>query len=348
MNSQKAHSYMKLYKHGVEVRPFISVAERKQLNGMVDEILIERGEKEAPETEEKEKKKNTRGDCVGFSRWSRRRLFNLLATINTDLLGSPVFLTLTYHLNFAERDFKRDLKVYIQQIRELDPGISLLWRLEPQDRGAPHYHLIIWGGELDFQDEKNQKILCDKWHNLVDPGDNWHRVHGAKVDKLETFGKIYAYVSKYVAKADGKKRGLKWGRRWGTSGDLPCDPLAEQDMSRGQAVELKRLCRSWLKSQGLTREIKCHRCNGKGYLQGKVEKGKCPVCEGSGKKEKSVLTKRYKRSIRATLGNMIGMELPGFVFEFLKYLQAIEVKSAGLDPWEMDSDVDDVILIEGG
>jgi hypothetical protein len=86
-----------------------------------------------------------RGYIKGFSKNSRRRLLEMIASVKRDA-DLPNFMTLTYPANFptVERA-KRDLKVFLQRLDRAYPGSGYIWKLEPQERGAPHYHLLVWG-----------------------------------------------------------------------------------------------------------------------------------------------------------------------------------------------------------
>jgi hypothetical protein len=59
------------------------------------------------------------------------------------------FLTLTYPDDWPERweEWKAHLKRLFDLLRHKHPGVSAVWKLEYQKRGAPHFHLIVFGGE---------------------------------------------------------------------------------------------------------------------------------------------------------------------------------------------------------
>ena len=97
--------------------------------------------------------RGVRSSIKGFSTASRRRLLYKIAGIRRDA-ELPCFVTLTYPNEFPTIErAKRDLKIFIQRLK-YKFSCSGIWKLEPQERGAPHYHCLIWGvdeGELlDF------------------------------------------------------------------------------------------------------------------------------------------------------------------------------------------------------
>lgn len=87
-----------------------------------------------------------RGSVYGLSKGSRRRLMRFMAECN----NSPTWLvTLTYPSRFpTPAEAKGDLKVWSQRMQRIAAraGIDLgiLWRMELQARGAPHFHCLLW------------------------------------------------------------------------------------------------------------------------------------------------------------------------------------------------------------
>jgi len=182
-----------------------------------------------------------RSSIKGFSTASRRRLLYKIAGIRRDA-ELPCFVTLTYPNEFPTIEkAKRDLKIFIQRLKYKFP-CSGIWKLEPQERGAPHYHCLIWGvdeGELlDF--------VAYIWYEIAGNGDRNHlKFHlgllpGSKpcVSKVRSWRGVWAYASKYLGKTfevagwEGK-----WtGRFWGSWGDLPQGELRELEIPDRLAI----------------------------------------------------------------------------------------------------------------
>ncbi|GAI56744.1 unnamed protein product [marine sediment metagenome] len=91
-----------------------------------------------------------RGKITHFSKMSRFRLFELLAKIDNKLDYQPIFVTLTYHHGHqnSKNSTKSQLHNFLTQLRNFDPFVQFIWRIELQSRGAPHYHLIIFPSTL--------------------------------------------------------------------------------------------------------------------------------------------------------------------------------------------------------
>jgi hypothetical protein len=202
---------------------------------------------------EKKKLGWTRGRISSFSSAARRRMIHLLSKVDKTKLGNPLFLSFTYHKNYQDRDVKRDLNTFLKRLRRFAPGCQWIWRLEPQKRGAPHFHIIVWSaleGE-DLSTDGNIEAQCSMWHELVDPSNPWHERYGAKAVQFYDERGVSIYLSKYVAKSEREEDGLgeDVGQRWGHSQDLPTEPLEEIEVTEEIEVLIRRLCRSHLNSQ---------------------------------------------------------------------------------------------------
>jgi hypothetical protein len=101
-------------------------------------------------------------------------------------------LTLTYTAEYPPiAQSKRDIKVFLQWFRRKCPSACGVWRLELQNRGAPHYHLLLW--KLPYVPHGTYQTA-------------WSTVIGAfrarvRIER-ERSGALGRYVSKYVTKAD--------------------------------------------------------------------------------------------------------------------------------------------------
>lgn len=159
-----------------------------------------------------------RGAVVGFSKASRRRMIDFTARL--DLRQSKVvFLTLTFSGSPSPKQAKIALNRFLMRIRRSFSWVSGVWRLEPQQRGAPHFHLMLF--RLPFVP---QRKLQQSWEACT--GEGMSRVDIRLARGLRS---VMAYVSKYIGKAtpedvDGSlvnasylnHEGDSWqGRVWG-------------------------------------------------------------------------------------------------------------------------------------
>lgn len=169
-----------------------------------------------------------RGNVDGFSSCSRRRLRETLHAIDRSADG--LFLTLTYHEHMpTPGECKRDLDAWWKRVERRFGGLSAIWKLEPQERGHPHFHLMIFGtGFIDVE------WLTTSWHEVTAETSSQHEKSGVEVESfVNVDGRIQSYISKYMSEEydgwPGAEEGDPWaemGRWWGCLG-RDCLPVAE-------------------------------------------------------------------------------------------------------------------------
>jgi hypothetical protein len=152
---------------------------------------------------------STRGKCAGFSRASRKRMIEKVLTIDTAACGKGLFITLTYPDKFPSPvDSKKHLKSFFMRLkRRYTDGMFFIWRLELQARGAPHYHLLVFG--VDFIP---LEWLSQAWYEIVGSGDIDHLKAGTNIERMRTGNGAVWYCSKYMAKeTEDDLQGRAWG-----------------------------------------------------------------------------------------------------------------------------------------
>jgi hypothetical protein len=155
-----------------------------------------------------------------------------------------LFLTLTYpeHYERAPEAWKRHLDLFWRRLKHgyvikrkgkpdevhRFPRASCIWRLEFQERGAPHFHLILFDvGWLWYP------WLDKAWNDIAGGGDEKHLRAGTECTWPRKWDDARAYVAKYIAKQakPGEQDGWivyedgqcvpnvpKPGRQWGVLG----------------------------------------------------------------------------------------------------------------------------------
>lgn len=109
----------------------------------------------------------TRGKIDAFTKRAQKRLYDLCNAIaRQNIDPNSVWLgTLTYPGYGWPPDpkqWKKDLDILSKRHRRRWGPLSVLWKIEPQERGAPHFHLLI------FTDEKmsgGMKLVGRRYHN---------------------------------------------------------------------------------------------------------------------------------------------------------------------------------------
>lgn len=179
-----------------------------------------------------------RGAVKGFSKASRLRAQRAIAKYDRGVVSQSLFITLTYpDCYLGGRDAKRDFKVFVQRLKRKYPKAGFFWRMEVQKRGAPHYHLLVFGlGFIPAQ------WIAHAWFEIVGSGDGYHLQAGTEIRKVRNYRQAVFYISKYVTKVEENLMGEDWGRLWGQLGTWR-DYLYEarqMRLTRSQYVRLLR------------------------------------------------------------------------------------------------------------
>lgn len=205
------------------------------------QLQIVRG---GPHPEQKSDPDRARGDrrpCTGFSERSRR---NLRRTVH----GVPrsedaLFLTLTYHRREVHPDtVKSDLDAFAKRLRRKYGGEHVrdpasVWKLEPQQRGTPHYHFLTYN--VPFIDAQ---WASEAWAEVTGDDSKAHEKSSVDIERVPAHdhGKLQGYLGKYFSKTHGswpdtgsEELNEAWetpGRFWGVIGreDLPTAAWAER------------------------------------------------------------------------------------------------------------------------
>lgn len=181
-----------------------------------------------------------RGKIFHFSRKSRKRLLELTARLDLNrVVGRfpAIFITLTYGQSFPSAKLaKTHLRAFLERLRRLAPASSGIWRLEFQERGAPHYHLIMFN--LPYIDKYTiatmwAEIIGQEYQDIKPP--LLPRAPFTRIEAIRQPRKVMSYVAKYVAKVSSPcgfnnlpypHANGETGRFWGIfNGD--CLPWAE-------------------------------------------------------------------------------------------------------------------------
>jgi hypothetical protein len=216
-----------------------------------------------------------RGQITGFSDASRRRLLRVIAGVRRDA-QLPLFITLTYPEIFPEPSTsKRHLKTFFKRLFRAFPDCGLIWKLEPQDRGAPHYHILAWGPEL--ADMLN--FVPFAWHEIAGGEDpkhlRWHmgllgNGNVPCVSEVQSFRGVWSYASKYLGKTfEVAGWSKKWtGRYWGVlqKERIPFGELIQTEVTYKQAVNVQRYQRRFANLKRANRSVVTY-CDASQWVQ---------------------------------------------------------------------------------
>jgi len=168
-----------------------------------------------------------------------------------------VDVTLTYPGEFVTAGASKvHLDAWLRRLGRRVGKWAGIWRIEPQQRGAPHYHGVFFvspdglGDKGAWLDEL-RRWVSQSWYEVVGSGDERHLRAGTRVALVQSYRHFLAYVSKYHAKVlpeDAKLEG-GWerpGRWWGLRGRAFFKSLVTGQLwtvSRAVALRIRRILR---------------------------------------------------------------------------------------------------------
>lgn len=185
------------------------VAEIKT-NGIV--VRTQRKSQEPPKT--------PRGPIKGFSKDAQKRLLQFMLTVDIASVAQPTkkapqgkafFFSLTYRKqNVPNYERKRHLDLFLKRLEYAYGKLGVIWKLEYQERGTPHYHLMLFFEQL-MQWQEVRDWCFSAWR-AVTGDDCYPDVVTVYIEKGNV-GRLINYTIKYLAK--GFEADLPTGRVWG-------------------------------------------------------------------------------------------------------------------------------------
>jgi hypothetical protein len=165
--------------------------------------------------EKREKAK--RGKVYGYSAGSRTRLRRRLNSVNRIRWPKErvLFLGLTYPGQPSDAYpliWPRDPRVWKKHLAaftdaweaEWGTEFPFIWKLEFQDRGAPHYHLLAFvplSVEPDYLWLMKFKAwVSATWFRVVASGEEAHLRVGTSVQQCKSWNGVVSYAAKYMQK----------------------------------------------------------------------------------------------------------------------------------------------------
>lgn len=153
-----------------------------------------------------------RGRVASFSASSQRRL-RVLTNSMPDTLPLPLFITLTYPNEWPVKheEWKRHLDLMLTILSRTLDKAPIIWKLEPQERGAPHFHLAVYTKRF-----VKARWLSRRWYGIVRSGDPLHLKAGTQVSRARSRRGSLSYLAKYLGKRVAPRAGWEAvGRYWG-------------------------------------------------------------------------------------------------------------------------------------
>lgn len=197
-----------------------------------------------------------RGDIVGFSAASRKRL--LEGVMSWRNMDNAAFVHLTYH-DWPDdwREWKRHLKLFLNRLRRAFPESGALWKLEFQERGAPHYHLIVTGLK-QYSVRWFRVWVRLAWAQIAHTQSEYRGKFATRVDKILDRVHALSYATKYQSKlvetqidtATGEiMPPPPCGRYWAFWGQIDRSPVIDTHTSKGALADLRKAALAWLRER---------------------------------------------------------------------------------------------------
>lgn len=180
-----------------------------------------------------------RGKITIFSAESRYRLFRLFHGLQ---FKRWTFCTLTYGATFPDdpRVCKVHLKAYRRAFERRYGKIPGVWRMELQERGAYHFHILYLDPPFipirewnDLWDRCSCRLDEEKFGNSVDIEIGWRQADSDVVSK---------YLGKYIGKQDDRLTDgeeTSCGRWWGKWNIEEPEPI-KVELYPADAIKLAR------------------------------------------------------------------------------------------------------------
>jgi hypothetical protein len=197
-----------------------------------------------------------RGVVKGFSGDARRRLLFTIASVEREA-ELPCFVTLTYPEKFpSPLESKTHLKNFQKRFLRAFPWGGYIWKLEPQERGAPHFHLLVWG----VPEFALVSFVPQAWFEIAGDLDPKHLTFHEGgfnnqhcVQRVRTWRGVWSYASKYLGKTfDVSGWSDIWtGRFWAVVNreKIPFGELVVTDIDISLVNDVRRYKRRFTKTK---------------------------------------------------------------------------------------------------
>ena len=199
----------------------------------------------------------TRDKVRGFSRASRRNLLLRLACINRTAFktfsGRMIFVTLTYPHEYPEDPdlCKNHLKALRRRLQRKFGPFAAFWRLGIQQRGAWHFHLLLFVGPSFGPIGELRRFISSSWYEVTGKDSEGHLRAGTRVEAVKKWKEATSYVERYMAKPEEFPEGLQTGRIWGiwNEGLLPVR-WETVEVNLRDAYRIRRIYRKLARRKG--------------------------------------------------------------------------------------------------
>jgi hypothetical protein len=126
-------------------------------------------------------------------------------------------VTLTYPHEWPEEPelCKRHLKSLRKRLQREYGTFTAFWRLGLQQRGAWHFHLLLFVGQSIGSVRELRRFISSSWYEVTGKVSEGHLHAGTRVEAIKRWKEATSYVERYMAKPEVFPEGLETGMIWG-------------------------------------------------------------------------------------------------------------------------------------
>jgi len=146
---------------------------------------------------------------------------------------------------------KEHLDKFLQFLRNYKHNFEYVWRLEFQQRGAPHFHIVLFP-KLNYDYKlyyKWKRELPTFWRKTICNWDTSMQLYAVDIQKLDGKKNIFFYLSKYAAKESEVTVDNYHGRMYGFSSTIKTNPIIDIEITLKDFESLRRIIYTYMKGQ---------------------------------------------------------------------------------------------------
>jgi hypothetical protein len=130
-------------------------------------------------------------------------------------------------------------------------SFAAFWRLGIQQRGAWHFHLLLFVGSSVGSIGELRRFISSSWYEITGKVSEGHLRAGTRVVAVKRWKQATSYVERYMAKPEVFPEGLETGRIWGVwnEGLLP-NWWETVEVSLRDAFKIRRIYRKLARRKG--------------------------------------------------------------------------------------------------
>jgi hypothetical protein len=164
-----------------------------------------------------------------------------------------IFVTLTYPHEYPEDPevCKNHLKALRKRLQREYESFAAFWRLGIQQRGAWHFHVLLFVGPSFGPIDKLRRFITSSWYEVTGKVSERHLRAGTRVEAVKKWKQATSYMERYLARQEEFPEGLQTGRVWGVWNEelLPVQWETAQ-VSLRAAFKIRRIYRKLAKRKG--------------------------------------------------------------------------------------------------